>query len=225
MHGYWRNATYGDELRDRYLACGKYNVIDVRWSVGVDTNIWLIAQTNAYFAGHALAQFLTTLQNEAEVQMNKVAIISHGLGCTVASIAGEQIGNLSTIVALDASWNFISGYIKRDSAQYVQAIHTETLLWGTVWTVGHADFYVNGGDYQPGCGWFGTRCSHIYSVQLFIESLPKSPFSGCRRDSNGDCGYVMGGDPLQVYSGVFDVSTREGYSANNATVWNLYNLF
>lgn len=35
-------------------------------------------------------------------------------------------------------------------AQYVQAIHTSTVL-GTYTSAGHADFYPNGGRQQKGC--------------------------------------------------------------------------
>ena len=36
---------------------------------------------------------------------------------------------------------------------------------------GHADFYPNGGNHQPGCGFFDLYCSHMRAVDLWIHSI------------------------------------------------------
>ncbi len=40
--------------------------------------------------------------------------------------------------------------LSKDDADFVDAIHTSILL-GYVPPIGHADFYPNGGQFQPGC--------------------------------------------------------------------------
>ncbi|XP_037923298.1 probable phospholipase A1 magnifin isoform X1 [Hermetia illucens] len=224
--GYSSNLTNGEVLINKYLESKKYNVVMVHWTSGTDSWIPPLVQINVKVAGRVLAEFLATLQSIAGLQMNKVSIISHGHGCTVAGIAGNILGNLSTIEALDPSWNLISGSVSVSSATYVQVIHTGSFYYGTYWRVGTADFYVNGGYLQPHCSFFNPLCNHEYATFLFINSLYDSPYSGCKVGSNGDCGYIMGGDPLQVYSGVFEVCLDDGgkTSKSSSSIWNLYGL-
>lgn len=44
-----------------------------------------------------------------------------------------------------------SGRLDASDAQFVDAIHTCAPFIGLMSAHGHADFYVNGGTYQPGC--------------------------------------------------------------------------
>lgn len=37
-------------------------------------------------------------------------------------------------------------------AEYVDVIHTNAMVQGKLERCGHADFYINGGVVQPGCG-------------------------------------------------------------------------
>ena len=67
---------------------------------------------------------------------------------TSFSIIGlDPAGPLHTNV--DADFRLDKG-----DADQVDVIHTDTLVFGTnrVETVGHIDFFPNGGDNQPGCG-------------------------------------------------------------------------
>lgn len=42
-------------------------------------------------------------------------------------------------------------FLSRDSAAFVDVIHTNGLMQGVMKPLGHADFYMNGGIVQPGC--------------------------------------------------------------------------
>lgn len=62
------------------------------------------------------------------------------------------------------------GRIDSRDANYVECIHTNgpTLLLlgaGIGAPIGHADFFPNGGDSQPGC--FTNTCSHSRAVDFY----------------------------------------------------------
>ncbi|KAI1306446.1 Pancreatic lipase-related protein 2 [Halotydeus destructor] len=76
-------------------------------------------------------------------------------------------------------------YINRYDAHFVDVIHTSAVKrngnyrdmlkkrFGMSTPVGHIDFYVNGGQVQPGCRTFEHTCSHKKAVDYFIASLTK----------------------------------------------------
>lgn len=41
--------------------------------------------------------------------------------------------------------------LNKDCAKFVRIIHTDGERYGVRYPMGHADFYMNGGFYQPGC--------------------------------------------------------------------------
>ncbi|KAG7305938.1 hypothetical protein JYU34_008499 [Plutella xylostella] len=65
----------------------------------------------------------------------------------------------------------------RDDAHVVQVIHTNAGFLGETGLVGHVDFCVNGGIYQPGCKGHMmriSRCSHFMSSCYHAASVRKS---------------------------------------------------
>ena len=65
----------------------------------------------------------------------------------------------------------VSGFnsITKDDGEYVQVIHTNGGRLGVEKRVGHADFFVNGGNEQPGC--LVDLCHHQRSWVYFQESV------------------------------------------------------
>lgn len=57
-------------------------------------------------------------------------------------------------------------------AAYVQVLHTNNFI-GNKHQIGHADFYANGGSFQPECvkQKDQNECSHFQSLVIFIASL------------------------------------------------------
>ena len=67
--------------------------------------------------------------------------------------------------------------LSKDDAKTVEVIHTNVGDCGMDESIGHLDFYPNGGSKQPGC--WTNRCAHTRAVQLYAESInSKSGFYG-----------------------------------------------
>ncbi|XP_049861437.1 lipase member H-like [Schistocerca gregaria] len=66
----------------------------------------------------------------------------------------------------------IENRLDASDASFVQVIHTNGGLLGWKDPMGTADFYPNGGTFQPGCGIdIGYTCSHARSFYYFAESI------------------------------------------------------
>lgn len=69
-------------------------------------------------------------------------------------------------------------------AKYVQAIHTNGGTLGCTFSVGHSDYWPNGGKSQPGCVADLTGvCAHNRVYSLYSESLGSNNFVSRHCDS------------------------------------------
>lgn len=66
-------------------------------------------------------------------------------------------------------WEVNPKRLKPSDAVYVEAIHTNTGLYGLNDNVGDVDFYPNGGFTQPGC--LTPLCDHFRAIDLFGASV------------------------------------------------------
>lgn len=84
-------------------------------------------------------------------------------------------------------------------ALFVEAIHTDTDNLGIRIPVGHVDYFVNGGQDQPGCpafihaGYNYLICDHMRAVHLYISALENTcplmafPCASYKAFLAGDC--------------------------------------
>ncbi len=99
-----------------------------------------------------------------KIKENKTRLINlgHSLGAHTCGSASAAVGNqLARISGLDPAGPMFAGKkppvrLDKDDAKFVDVIHSNTeialgLGLGTSEESGHIDFYVNGGQYQPGC--------------------------------------------------------------------------
>ena len=119
---------------------------------------------------------LTRLILQKSSRAVKTYCISFSLGAHACGFIGKEF-KLTGIIALDPCGPIFKsssedGRLSKNDAQAVYVFHTDYNFIGTKRTLGHVDFYVNGGDQQAArCGkyTFGYgNCHHMYSLDLFL---------------------------------------------------------
>ncbi|KAK2707754.1 hypothetical protein QYM36_015453, partial [Artemia franciscana] len=202
IHGYVDspNKPLFLAIKDAYLRAGDYNVILVDWSINAGVINYLRAAIKSKLVGQLVGRFvdLTKLQ--------KVHIIGHSLGAHAAGFAGKTSKRtINRITGLDPAGpafhhtrNMPEKRLDKNDAQFTDVIYTNAgkedgLYFGLDFSVGHANFYVNGGGSQPECrfiinliGLMEAVCSHSAAVIHFMNSIGPNKFiaTSCRKPSS-----------------------------------------
>ncbi|XP_047735587.1 putative endothelial lipase [Hyalella azteca] len=134
------------------------NVLLLRWAALCD-GLYAAAVDNVQFVGGELAALLAFIEAEAGLDRNKTHVIGYSLGAHVAGAAGAAFPGIGRITGLDpAGPMFISrgpsGRLDPSDAVFVDVIHTDagSLLgghFGYLGSLGHVDFFPNGGSVRP----------------------------------------------------------------------------
>ncbi|XP_055447697.1 pancreatic triacylglycerol lipase [Psammomys obesus] len=177
----------------------KVNCICVDWKGGSRTTYSQACQ-NVRVVGAEVAYLANTLKSQLGYSLNNVHLIGHSLGSHIAGEAGKRtFGAIGRITGLDPAEPYFQGTpeevrLDPSDAQFVDAIHTDAapmvpnLGFGMSQTVGHLDFFPNGGVEMPGCKknilsqivdingiWEGTRdfaaCNHLRSYKYYSDSI------------------------------------------------------
>lgn len=143
------------------------------------------------------------------LNLSDVVLIGHSLGSHIVGIAAKRIqsGRIPVIVGLDPAQPLFSKKkhderLSSTDADYVQVIHTSTGQLSIPYPIGHADFYPNYGQGQPGCSKSNYEgsvnrlemlhitlasvflttgfCSHSRAHHLFVESLKGNCFAATK---------------------------------------------
>ncbi|OWR51181.1 pancreatic lipase-related protein 2 [Danaus plexippus plexippus] len=114
----------------------------------------------------------------------KLDVVGLSLGVHTASFIAKNFRlitgvNISRITALDPSGPCFRNLgpedrIDKSDADFVEMIATNIDGYGMAAPVGHVNYYVNGGEFQPGeLVWFlcMTLCSHIRSYMVWLSAL------------------------------------------------------
>ncbi|XP_012941117.1 pancreatic triacylglycerol lipase [Aplysia californica] len=206
------------DIKNALLDKGDYNVVLVGWAKGAVMPLYAQAVANT----RLVAAEIKALVNEMVAKglnLNNLHLIGHSLGAQISGNAGRLLGgHAGRITGMDParpSYEFKSTTVRLDSsdAKFVDVIHTNGLVaqngglqgYGVFQQTGTVDFYVNGGEKQPGCKdisaiadiWdkiFGKRdigqdvsCSHGRSHDYFLESIKSHcAFTGYKCASYAD---------------------------------------
>lgn len=192
IHGFANNGHSGWPVdgKTELLKLGSYNVIAVDWEKLAAAPAYLTAVDFVPQVGALTASLLDWLHDAAGMKASGVQVVGHSLGAHLSGAVGQNLNKFSLpfITGMDpAGPEFYekpdSARLDKTDANFVQIIHTNAggVLDGCVGlidTMGHVDFFPNGGDHQPGCDVGGDwldllagGCSHGRSSLYWIESI------------------------------------------------------
>lgn len=198
IHGYNShvNKTYWLAFKDTVMRREDANVIAVDWAKSAGGLDYTDPVEKVPDIGKKVAQFIIG----TDIDPLNIHCIGHSLGAHVCGFIGKEI-KLKRISALDPAG---PGYylasaserLDKTDAYFVDCIHTSA-KFGLQKSIGHKDFYPNGGSSQPGCTILPSKqiqaelmadekfnpidwikCSHDRARDLYEESLISScPFT------------------------------------------------
>lgn len=161
-HGWLDNSTclWEKELVYDWLKYDDTNICVVDWQY-FGLMEYTIAAKNTRTVGNYLSDFLKSVSKLTGIPYGKMTLTGHSMGAHVIGIAGGNLdGKIGKIFGLDpAGWGFTKPFIisskdrlDKTDAKWVQCIHTDSSILGTIVKLGHQDFYPNSGNSpQPGC--------------------------------------------------------------------------
>lgn len=192
------------ELTQLLLERHDMNLILVDWNRGAANVNYFKAKENTIKAGVNLTALVKVLQHNG-VSLSSIHIIGVSLGAHIAGFIGANFNSsIGRITALDPAGPLFTGTspehrLDPTDAQFVDALHTDIDALGFRESLGHIDFYANGGTDQPGCpptvfsGGAYFKCDHQRSVLLYMESIKRNcqirayPCSSYRDFLDGNC--------------------------------------
>lgn len=207
IHGYRPTGSppvWIGELTQLLLQRQDMNLILVDWNRGAANVNYFQAKKNTLKAGENLTALVKVLQHNG-VSLSSIHIIGVSLGAHIAGFIGAHFNSsIGRITALDPAGPLFTGTspehrLDPTDAQFVDVLHTDIDALGFRETLGHIDFYANGGTDQPGCpptifsGGAYFKCDHQRSVLLYIESIKRDcpirayPCSSYRDFLDGNC--------------------------------------
>ncbi|XP_054266985.1 inactive pancreatic lipase-related protein 1-like [Macrosteles quadrilineatus] len=187
------NISWVRELENTLLDIRDMNVVTCDWSKGSDGLQYIRAAVNSRVVGAQVARFISYLLENKLAVVDRIHLIGHSLGAHALSYVSAKIKNIARLTGLDPAQPGFEGAhpdtrLNPSDAMFVDVIHTNAdhfitcLGLGMMTPVGHVDFFVNGGQKQPGC-WFnkGILWEHIAALtEAVIEQL--ADIIGCSHE-------------------------------------------
>ncbi|VVC35767.1 Hypothetical protein CINCED_3A020346 [Cinara cedri] len=192
IHGWLDSTRHKDGvfcIKAAYIDLGGYNVISVDWGSISSNRIYMLPVLMTPKIGNLLARIIDNIIDLGLAKLEDIHLIGHSLGAHIAGVCGSSItsGKIYRITGLDPAGpgyeyaRFQRNGLKKTDAKFVDVIHTSAGSTGMFSSIGHSDFFPNGGvPPQPGCfegdvnllkliGVVG--CSHSRAYELYEDSL------------------------------------------------------
>ena len=171
------------------------NVFVVNWSK-IAFLSYRAAASAVPDVGNLVAKFIEELMSEYDLSPIRFRLIGHGMGAHIAGAAGKFLGGkVAVIIGLDPSGPLFTvsdtdSRLDPSDARFVAVIHTNSELLGMHSSLGHADYYVNSGVRQPGCGpdVFG-HCSHDRAYFYYAQTIEGFGYTSfiCSNSTDFEC--------------------------------------
>ncbi|CAH2102764.1 unnamed protein product [Euphydryas editha] len=213
------NTNWIPQIKDAFLDQADVNVIVLDWRRSA-SGVYSTSVRAVPDVGRQLSNFLNFLFNTAGGNWNNVHLTGHSLGAHVVGNAG-RVRRPARVTGFDPAgpqWGGNSNALNRNSATYVESIHTNGGALGINDAISHADFYPNGGRNQPGCS--TSVCSHGRAPLLFASSIRSNHLVGRRcsnlsQANNNQCtgaNLVLGNSNLSKRgTGLYALTTRNSW--------------
>lgn len=185
-----RHSPWANTLRMALFENVNCNVMQVDWQERARFPHYAMAASSAPLVGVLLSFLLQKIieTSNCSLHPDNVHLVGFSLGAHAAGVCGRHFLNttefpLGRITGLDpAGPLFLHSNVclSVNDAQFVDVIHTNAGEFkdgrlGLNKSIGHVDFYPNGGYEQPGCSLLydttDPACSHKRAQGLFIESM------------------------------------------------------
>ncbi|KAI4461685.1 lipase [Holotrichia oblita] len=193
---YWYKPTV-----EEYLKKGNVNVVTVSWGKHSKNLIYPTVVKAVRSVGQHVGDMITEISSKYNVPIENFHLIGHSLGAHISGFAGKTILNqrnlkVGRITGLDPAWPSFEKAVPEDrlcsnDAHFVDIIHTDAGGAGYAISIGHIDFYPNGGvKKQNGCSSLDLGCSHKRAPIYFYESINSNHFVAVEASSftEFDCG-------------------------------------
>ncbi|XP_074855666.1 pancreatic lipase-related protein 2-like [Carettochelys insculpta] len=199
VHGFVSTGKHGwvVQMCLRLVEVEDVNCIAVDWETGA-MYTYVNAVNNIRVVGAEIAYFIKALMTMFHYSPSQIHIIGHSLGAHAAGEVGRRIRGIKRITGLDPAGPFFEGTppevrLDLSDAEFVDVIHSNAAYspvvgFGMVNTMGHLDFYPNGGSIMPGCCGLSVSvgrkdhqpisectnspvCHHSRSHQFYFQSI------------------------------------------------------
>ncbi|KAG5890813.1 hypothetical protein JTB14_008254 [Gonioctena quinquepunctata] len=188
IHGFGGGRMYAPstDMRDAYFYRGNYNIFIVDYGTLVKEPCLKQMEWAPRFCAKCVAQLIRYLtQHPRGLRADDLHIIGYSVGAHIGGLVANYLdpdkdGKLGRITGLDPTIFFYMGQnssrdLDSSDAHFVDILHTGAGILGQWGPNGHADFYINGGSSQPGCGsdtvFKTVACDHTKVTPYFIESI------------------------------------------------------
>ncbi|XP_043273787.1 phospholipase A1 1-like [Venturia canescens] len=216
VHGFLSSASQAwvKRMEEAFLLWDDVNVVAVDWSARGNSYNYVKAVVNTRTVGNEIARLLHQIVNTTIAatgpsarKLGPLHMVGHSLGAHICGFAAnafqrrQSVWKVSRITGLDPANRCFSNVraslrLNTEDAAFVDIIHTngrsdELFSFGSPQSIGHVDFYPNGGKRQPGCSLHKGLlpeivtapqtgiCSHGYSYAYFTDSLISASSKNC----------------------------------------------
>ncbi|XP_019881259.2 lipase member H isoform X2 [Aethina tumida] len=213
FHGFMEEyqSEVSQTLKNAYLKKGNYNVILVDARVPYVGPNYIAASNNVQDVGQHTADFIDYLVTKG-LKLDDLVVSGMSLGGQTTGIVGSSIksGKLPKIIAYDPAGLLfnakpLSHRLDASDADFVEVIHSHSILFGYPDKCGHVDFWINGAPaIQVGCSPLDILrrkpndlfefvfCSHYLSYRLGAYELNHSEYPAKKCSNydaykNGEC--------------------------------------